>query len=305
MLSICIAIHNWEVIKLVTDLKSQADRLKIDYEILLLDDASDYEFQKKNSGLDFLDNVTYLQSYINMGRSLVRNTLASRAKYEHLLFIDCDATVTRRDFLKRYLAEIPAQVVVGGTEYRKRKPRKDSILRWQYGIEREQVPAQKRAENPNASFSTFNFLIAKNIFKKVQFDESLQGYGHEDTLFGLDLAEQGIQIHHIDNALRHDGIGPTEQFLQQTQHSIDNLLAIAEKVENRSKFEQSITLLNTYKKLKQWKSVWLYRVFYKILRKKIEKNLYSLKPKIRFFDFYKLNYLIERISDGKDFSKKQ
>lgn len=305
MLSICIAIHNWDVIKLVTDLKSQADWLKIRYEILLLDDASDYEFQKKNSGLDFLDNVTYLQSYINMGRSRVRNTLASKAKYEYLLFMDCDTRVSRKDYLKKYVSMIPAQVVSGGYEYKKRRPKKDCVLRWAYGRAREEVPAEKRNIQPNIAFSTFNFLIQKKIFKKVQFDESLQGYGHEDTLFGLELQENGITVTHIDNPLRHEVVCPTDKFLSQTENSIDNLLIIVKKVKNPDRFVQSIALLRTFKKLKKWHFVGLYRLFYNFFRKKIEKNLYSLKPKIRFFDFYKLNYLIERISDGKDFSKKQ
>lgn len=295
MLSICIAIHNWDVNQLVGDLQAQAAKLGIPYEILLLDDASDYDFQLKNAHLDFEDNVTYLQTYVNLGRSIARNTLAAKAKYEYLLFIDCDAKVTKKDFLKKYLSVLPAKAVVGGCEYRKRRPKKDSVLRWAYGCAREEVPAAKRNLSPNRSFTPFNFLIHKEIFERVKFDEKLQGYGHEDTLFGIELQKQNIVIQHIDNALRHEGIGPTKQFLEQTQNGIDNLLVLLERVDNRDGFVQSITLLSAYNKLKKWHLVGIYRLFYSIFNKMIEKNLYSIKPSMRCFDFYKLGYLCNRI----------
>lgn len=295
MLSICIAIHNWDVNQLVRDLQAQAAKLDVPYEILLLDDASDYDFQLKNAHLDFEEDVTYLQSYVNLGRSRVRNTLASKAKYEYLLFMDCDTRVSRKDYLKKYVSMIPAQVVSGGYEYKKRRPKKDCVLRWAYGRAREEVPAEKRNIQPNIAFSTFNFLIQKKIFKKVQFDESLQGYGHEDTLFGLELQENGITVTHIDNPLRHEVVCPTDKFLSQTENSIDNLLALLERVDDREGFIQSITLLSTYNKLKSWHLVGCYRLFYSIFKKMIEKNLYSIKPSMRCFDFYKLGYLCDKI----------
>lgn len=294
MLSICIAIHNWDVNQLVKDLHKQASQLGIPFEILLLDDASDYDFQLKNAHLDYKDNVTYLQSYINLGRSKVRNTLAAKARYEYLLFMDCDTRVSHKDYLKKYLSALPADVVSGGYEYRKRRPRKDCILRWTYGHAREVRPAAERNQHPNESFSTFNFLIKKKIFEKVKFNETLQGYGHEDTLFGLELEDHGIIVKHIDNTLRHEVVCPTKTFLQQTENSIDNLLKIAELVKPTHSLEKSIALLRTYQKLKKLRIVWLYRLFYKITKKIILKNLYSARPKIRLFDLYKLGYLCEK-----------
>lgn len=299
MLSICIAIHNWDVNQLVGDLRAQAAKLGVPYEILLLDDASDYDFQLKNAHLDFEEDVTYLQSYVNLGRSRVRNTLASKAKYEYLLFMDCDTRVSRKDYLKKYVSMIPAQVVSGGYEYKKRRPKKDCVLRWAYGRAREEVPTEKRNIQPNIAFSTFNFLIQKKIFKKVQFDESLQGYGHEDTLFGLELQENGITVTHIDNPLRHEVVCPTDKFLSQTENSIDNLLVIARKVKDSAKFRQSISLLRTYDKLTRWHMAGCYLLCYNFFRKRIMKNLYSTKPKMRNFDLYKLGYLCEKSKNIK------
>lgn len=307
MLSICIAIHNWDVNALVNELVKQADRLEKPYEVILLDDASDHEFQMKNSQLDFLEHVTYLQSYINMGRSYVRNVLAARAKYPYLLFMDCDTRVTHKDYLKKYIDLLPAQVLSGGYEYKSRRPRKDSVLRWAYGRERETCSAKKRNKNPNYSFSTFNFLIEKKIFDIVQFDETLEGYGHEDTLFGLDLLSHGIIVRHIDNPLRHDVSITTSRFLKQTENAIDNLLVIQEKVADKEQFRSSISLLRHYDKLKKTNTLRFFLKFYKKFEKRIIANLKSTHPNMRCFDLYKLNYLSHIIenSNGNQETKRR
>ena len=295
MLSICIAIHNWDVNALVNELVKQADRLKVPYEVILLDDASEHDYQMKNSKLDFIEHVTYLQSYINMGRSYVRNVLASKAQYPYILFMDCDTRVTRKDYLKTYLDALPAQVLSGGYEYKNRKPRKDSVLRWAYGRERETCKAKKRNKNPNYAFSTFNFLIEKKIFDTVEFDETLEGYGHEDTLFGLDLLDHGIIVKHIDNPLRHEVSITTTKFLKQTQNAIDNLLVIQDKVADKTQFNESITLLRTYYKLKRTNTLSFFLKFYKRFEKRIMANLKSAHPNMRCFDMYKLHYLSKKM----------
>ena len=75
MLSVCIGIYNYDVNQLVKDLCKQADKLGIEYEILLLDDASKHDYLMKNAKLDFLPHVTYLQNYRNVGRSVIRNLI--------------------------------------------------------------------------------------------------------------------------------------------------------------------------------------------------------------------------------------
>ena len=42
-------------------------------------------------------------------------------------------------------------------------------------------------------------MISKTCFEQISFNEDLQGYGHEDTLFGYELDKKNIQIHHLDN----------------------------------------------------------------------------------------------------------
>ena len=300
MLSVCIGIYNYDVNQLVKDLCKQADKLGIDYEVLLLDDASKHDFMMKNAKLDFLPHVTYLQNYRNVGRSVIRNTLASKAQYPYILFLDCDAKVTHPDFLKKYVEAAPtARVISGGIEYREKKPKKNQILRWKYGRLRETTPAEIRNQNPNNSFATFNFLIEKEIFKTVEFDESLSGYGHEDTLFGIDLMKHGITVKHIDNPLRHDGITTTEKFLKQTENAIDNLCVLYDKLNDKQQFVEGNKLLQTFQKLQKRKMVRLYLHVYSLVKSLIIKNLKSNNPNLRCFDLYKLNYLCQKFPNKK------
>ena len=300
MLSVCIGIYNYDVNQLVKDLCKQADKLGIEYEILLLDDASKHDYLMKNAKLDFLPHVTYMQNYRNVGRSVIRNTLASKAQYPYILFIDCDAKVTHNDYLKKYVeAAKTEKVIAGGVEYREKKPKKNQILRWKYGCIREMVPAEIRNQNPNASFSTFNFLIEKEVFDSVEFDESLAGYGHEDTLFGIDLMNRGITVKHIDNPLRHEGITSTDKFLKQTEHAIDNLFVVYDKVNDKQQFVDSVRLMKTFQKLQRKKFVGLYCRCYSLFKSFIIRNLKSSNPKMRCFDLYKLDYICRKFPDRK------
>ena len=298
MLSVCIGIYNYDVNQLVKDLCKQADKLGIEYEILLLDDASKHDYLMKNAKLDFLPHVTYLQNYRNVGRSVIRNTLASRAKYPYLLFMDCDTKVTHPDYLKNYVDAAPtARVISGGYEYKAKKPKKNYVLRWAYGHQREMVPAEERNQNPNLSFSTFNFLIEKEIFKIVEFDETLSGYGHEDTLFGLELMEHGITVKHIDNPLRHEVVATNDRFLKQTENAIDNLFVVYDKVNDKQQFVDGTKLLKTFQWLQRKKLVKFYMRFYSVFKSLIINNLKSNNPKMRNFDLYKLNYVCQRFAD--------
>ena len=298
MLSVCIGIYNYDVNQLVKDLCKQADKLGIEYEILLLDDASKHDYLMKNAKLDFLPHVTYLQNYRNVGRSVIRNTLASKAKYPYLLFMDCDTKVTHPDYLKKYVEAAPtARVISGGYEYKDKKPKKNYVLRWVYGHQREMVPAEVRNQNPNLAFSTFNFLIEKEIFKTVEFDETLSGYGHEDTLFGLELMEHGITVKHIDNPLRHEVVATNDKFLKQTENAIDNLFVVYDKVRDKQQFVAGTKLLKTFQRLQQKKLLKFYLRFYSIFKSLIIRNLKSDNPKMRNFDLYKLNYVCQKFSD--------
>jgi hypothetical protein len=75
-------------------------------------------------------------------------------------------------------------------------------------------------------FKTNNFVIAREVLAQFPFDENLAGYGHEDTLFGLQLQQNQIPIAHVDNPVCNLHIDTNRVFMQKTDQALQNLLWI-------------------------------------------------------------------------------
>ncbi len=194
MLSICIPIFNFDVRLLVLELIRQCEASGSRWEILCFDDGSIIGYEEKNRLLSKNPGVVYQKMPQNLGRSAIRNTLGKAAKHDYLLFMDCDSAVVRPDFVQKYLEHaVPGRVVYGGRCYLPEPPVDPRLFfHWKYGIEREQTTVQQRQTAPWHGFMTNNFLIPKDLFLETGFDESLRQYGHEDTLFGLELARRQV-----------------------------------------------------------------------------------------------------------------
>ena len=98
------------------------------------------------------------------------------------------------------------------------------------------VKPQTGISSPYASFSTFNVLIDRTVFSKFRFNEELQQYGHEDTLFSYQLKKAGIDIIHIDNGLFHEGLESNRDFLNKTKPGIENLSKLYDSVTDKKTF---------------------------------------------------------------------
>ncbi|MDR3218824.1 MAG: glycosyltransferase [Dysgonamonadaceae bacterium] len=293
MLSICIPIYNYDVSLLVRDLHLQAGKTGRPFEILLMDDASDEAFEKKNRALA-LDNVRYIQLDKNIGRAKIRNRLAGEARYPYLLFMDCDSAVSSDLYIENYIPHCEPQIVCyGGRKYADKKPDDATYLRWKYGVERECFPAAERRKNPDLGFCTNNFLIHRPLFEKVKFDESLDGYGHEDTFFGLELQAKCIHIRHIDNPLIHIGLESAAIFIEKTENGIINLqrmekLLAVQYPEHLGHSRLTRTKLRLQKLHLIKPAAWLF----KLARKAMKKHLSGKNPSLRIFDLYKLGLLV-------------
>ncbi len=290
MLSILIPIYNFDVVGFVKDLSNQALACKIEFEILCFDDGSIAEFKSKNQELATLPNVVYTELHQNVGRSKIRNLLAEKAQFEFLLFLDCDSTTNNSLFVKNYIDQAKANVVVyGGRNYANEAPSaNEAHFRWWYGVNRETISAKERIKQPYDSFMTNNFLIPRALFNSIKLDETLQGYGHEDTLFGLELKARKISILHIENPLCHIGLESLDEFLQKTKEGIQNLYRLIQS----GKVDESIKLYRFYKlvnKLGLTNKIWKY---YTKNKSTIEQKLTEKQPNLRWFDLYKLGYLI-------------
>ncbi len=287
MLSILIPVYNFDIRKFISQLCEQAEKEDITYEIIVADDNSDKYFAEINKEIENLPNVKYILLDKNIGRSKIRNFLAEKAKYEYLLFADCDMLISGKNFIRNYLKSIKKNdVIIGGIEYQTNKPgNSDKYLRWHYGRKREALPPQIRNKKPYSSFMSGNFLIPAEIFNKIKFNENITEYGHEDTLFGIELKRRNFKILHIDNVLMHIGLEDAAIFINKTKISIKNLIYISEKYKY-PEFYENIKLLKVRKKLKFLKPV-IFTVF-KISEKMILKNLYGKKPSLILFDLFKI-----------------
>ena len=279
MLSILIPVYRWDVRHLVHELTAQAKQLGLEFELLVYDDCSGQQFFINEKIATEYNQIRYKKMPVNLGRSVLRNRLAGDARGTWLLFLDADAQVIHPDYLRKYWEHRHrAPVSCGGTAYATTPPRNPAhYLRWHYGRRREQRSAATRQAAPYRAFSTFNFLIRRDTFRSVRFDERLREYGHEDTIFGWELARRGIAIHHLNNPLRHEGLDAATVFLAKTERSISNLFALS-----RYYPTFDTRLLRAYR---------LHPFIVKrvaMMEPLLRRQLLSKRPSLRVFDLWKL-----------------
>lgn len=288
MLSVLIPTYNYNVYPLVTELKRQADALEIAYEILVQDDGSSL-YLEENRKINDLVNCNFLENKENLGRSKVRNLLSTQSKFNWLLFLDSDTFPKNSDFIQKYIQNISSKtgIIYGGIEYQNEKPEKNRILRWVYGKEREALSVSIRNKNKYLSFLTLNFIIDKNVFKSVKFNENIPNLRHEDTLFSYDLLKNNVPIDHIKNIVIHHGLDDNIVFLRKSKESIEGLLFLI----NNNLIDSNYIKLSKYGRIiTNLKITFLFVFFFKIFRGRIERNLLSERPNLFLYDFYRLCY---------------
>lgn len=289
MISILIPTYNYNIYPLVVELHHQADKLKVNFEIIVLDDDST-QFIKENSKIDNLENCCFKKNPENFGRSKTRNLLAQNAKYNWLLFIDADTFPSNNIFIQKYLDHInkKSDAINGGILYQKKTPEANQILRWKYGRQREALSVPKRNKYPYTSFLTLNFLIHKKVFNIVSFNENIPNLRHEDTLFSFELKKNNIKIKHIDNPVIHHGLDTSGIFLKKSKEAVENLKYLCK---NDLISPEYVKILKLYQKIKSLGLKWFFTFLYKMFQKPLEKKLLSQNPSIYLFDFYRLCYL--------------
>ncbi|MFK7807745.1 MAG: glycosyltransferase family 2 protein [Saprospiraceae bacterium] len=286
-LSILIPVYNEDVSLLVKSLLLQVEGL-VPFEILCFDDGSNTAFKNINRQLQNLENVTYKEMPDNLGRSKIRNVLADAAKGPYLLFMDCDSKVVSDNYLKNYVDHLDVNTLLyGGRCYDGTPPDdKKYLFHWTYGMQREQQPAIVRRERPYHSFMTNNFLIPAAIFHQIRFDESLTQYGHEDTLFGMELKMRKIKMVHLDNPLEHVGLESAEVFLKKTEKAIENLSRLVSEGK-----EIDTKLLRAYRWMERFGLRSVFSKIFSVFKPIIYRHLISGRSGMKLFDIYKLGLL--------------
>ncbi|HAT64660.1 MAG TPA: glycosyl transferase [Flavobacteriaceae bacterium] len=290
MISILIPTYNYNVFPLVKEAHLQGEKASIPFEILVYDDCSPNPVGE-NENINQLTNGSFLKLPKNIGRSAIRNKLARDAKYPNLLFLDADTQIISSQFLKNYLHAIKedSQIIYGGILYQHNKPNTAEILRWVYGNKREALPVTERNKQPHLRFLTLNFLIKKNVFSIIEFNEQIPNLRHEDTLFALDAKKSGINVSHIDNPVVHLGLESSEVFLRKSEESVDVLHLFLEK--NMIDAEE-VALTKRAKQLKKMGLSGLFLWFYKFSKNSMKENLLSKKPSLFIFDLYRLGHYL-------------
>jgi len=290
MLSILIPTYNYNITKLVSELHRQALEATIDFEIIIMEDGSN-TFLEENKATADLDFCRYIVLEKNIGRSAIRNKLADTAKYEQLIFMDCDAEVSSPDYIQRYAVFFHGEyVVLGGRIYAENIAPQYSLLS-KYGKQRERNNADNLKKRKHRQiFTSPNFLISKSIFNRVRFDESIKGYGHEDTIFGIMLQRENVKFEYIDNPVIHIGIENNQTFVKKTEEALRNLYSLYNSGEY-PELEKESKILSFYLKLDKEHLTCIVSVGYKIFDSLIKKNLLSARPSLFLFDFYKFAYL--------------
>ena len=286
MISILIPVYNYDVLNFISKLNFQCKKENIIYEIIIAEDGSNIFFN--NINVDKLDNTTYLKIEKNIGRAKIRNFLANKAKYNNLLFIDCDSDIND-DYINKYIKYINKnnfKVLYGGRKYTKTNLNDNFSLHWNYGSKIESKNVDTRKNNPNKAFMTNNFLIKKEIFENIKFNENIISYGHEDTLFGIDLLKNNINISHICNPVIHIGLDNNDTFIEKTKDAIKNIILIYRTYNDKKIIKDNVNIIRYSKRLYILKPIIC--LYFKIFEKNTIKNLKSKNPNLTKFNFYKL-----------------
>ena len=126
------------------------------------------------------------------------------------------------------------------------------------------------------------------MFNKILFRENISRYGHEDTIFGIELERQGVSVIHLDNQLIHTGLDSADVFLEKTRDGLTNLAELLKSYDHPDDLTGHIRLLKQYVKFKKWGLSPLLNLIYKTSGKRIKRNLTGSKPSMRLLDLYKL-----------------
>ncbi len=295
MISILIPIYNFDVTKLVTGLNEQCKQLEIDYEIVCFDDCSKPKYKNTNKALDLEFGVSYIELSENYGRAKIRNKLAQNARYDHLIFLDCDSKLERKDFISNYISHIDKTIVYGGRKYQEKPPRTSKkYLHWKFGTRRESLPCKKRSKAPYLNFQTNNFMVKRDLMLRYPFDQTIKGYGYEDLLFAALLKREGVAVYHIENEVIHHGIEYNEDFLNKTKTAAENLAILYHQGELND-----TRMLKFHKKVKK---IGFNSLLHKLLQRRTDrflKNLNSDKPNLLFFDLYRYDIFLSKLNELK------
>lgn len=221
--NIHILNHNYNPKPLLREITDQIHKNQAEIRVVVWDDGSDAVCQHQLVVLqkEFARSpVTWVTGVENVGRARMRQNILDFDQEGWIVCLDSDM-VPDEDFVEQMVALLvdPAQVYLGQHYYQVEIPFEPFRLHWYYGKKRE----VRRNENLRRHFSTGIFALHSSLTPRLSFDQHLTGYGHEDTLFGLQLENLAIPVKRIPLKAQHDGLDPFGKFLEKQYEAVHNL----------------------------------------------------------------------------------
>lgn len=228
--TIHILNHNYNPGRLLDALISQISFRRENIRINIWDDGSDPSYRNLLQNLQSKYNQKYLTWNLhtdNIGRSRMRQKILESAQKGWMISMDSDM-LPDSDFIDQMINSLQdPHVIYSGYHYYQDKPPTDSyLLHWNYGRLRE-VPAKNK--DVYTHFSTGLFALHASVADRLKFDQVIQSYGHEDTLFGLLLEENKIPIRLTKMKAIHQGLSTNDEFIVKQLQSIQNLQFVLSK----------------------------------------------------------------------------
>lgn len=292
-LSILIPTYNYNARALVESMLSLAHAEDVDAEVLIGDDGSTRETEWMDK-LCTPEPLRVLRAEKNLGRSAIRNRLAEAARGEWLLFVDCDAEVPSIFSLRRYLSATEHSAIVsGGLCNPVEGPSPGRELRWRYEEASKSLFAAERLNRrEKVPFRTFSFIIRRDIFLAVRFDETIRHYGYEDVIFGIELERLGHRPYYIDNPLINGDIEPNDVYLSKVETAMQTLRTLGDRMTGYS------GILDLANRLTRLHLAWSVRLLFRLIKKQLRRNLLGSRPNLYLFSFYRLGYFLNLSSQS-------
>ena len=295
MLSILLPVYNCNCVALVTELQRQCVECKVEFEIIVADDGSlsgaigtnvvCQHLIDENQIIEQLKGVRYIIREQNVGRSAIRNFLVSQAKGDRLLFIDGDLSLDNSSFIHNYL-QTEADVVVGGIAIGGNPDQWKGNLRYRYERQCEAInTVESRQSQPYQHLAT-NLLVRRSILGEKPYDENISHYGYEDVLLGKRFQQQQVVIKHIDNPVLFCDFEDNAGYLAKTEEALRTLFAFRKELKGYSR------LLDKAEQIERLHFSPLFITAYKLFNEPIKNCLLGNKPKVFWFNIYKLLYYL-------------
>lgn len=274
---------------MLTVLSLQIKSLDADVEIIVFDDGSTVHHMSNKTVCGKM-GFEHIENKENLGRVVSRKKLAEMSRYQYLLFIDADMIPKNATFLKKYLdfALTQTQVVFGGYAYEKDGNNRN-LLRYKYGIKREEKKAAIRTKRPFKNIYSGNVLIKKEIFLKTNLVNDNR-YGL-DCVFSASMKNLKINPIHIDNETYHKGIESNVVFLKKAR---EGAKTISWLYENNEITYRDNGLVYVFNMIQKTGLVGLFKLIGQIAIKPIENLLSKNKAPLFLFDLYRLYHFTAR-----------